>query len=90
MSEFGDDIIQEVQDAADEVIDEDLAEMETDFNRLAASLVSRPEDEIRDALTRFWADNLDSLDEDVTDWIEDDTSALANGELVTLDVNRLS
>ncbi|MEX2651268.1 MAG: hypothetical protein WD473_02325 [Acidimicrobiia bacterium] len=90
MSEFGDDIIRQVQDAVDGVIDEDLAEMEIDFNRLAASLVSRPEDEIRDALTRFWADNLDSLDEDVTDWIEDDTSALANGELVTLDVKRLS
>ena len=70
--------------------DKDLADLETDFNRLAASLVSRPEDEIRDALTRFWADNLDSLDEDMTDWIEDDTSALANGELVTLDVNRVS
>ena len=70
--------------------DKDLADLETDFNLLAASLVSRPEDEIRDALTRFWADNLDSLDEDMTDWIEDDTSALANGELVTLDVNRVS
>jgi hypothetical protein len=68
----------------------DLAEVETEFNRLAASLVNRPEDEIREALTRFWADNFDSLDENVTDWIEDDTSALANGEVVDLDVKRLS
>jgi hypothetical protein len=75
MSEFGEN--------------KDLAQVETDFNRLAASLVSRPDDDIRDALTRFWADNLDSLGENVTDWIEDDTSALANGELVSFDVDRL-
>jgi len=70
--------------------DLDLAELETEFNQLTESLVGRPEDEIRDALTGFWADRADSLDEDLTDWIEDDTSSLANGEPVTLDANRLS
>jgi hypothetical protein len=69
--------------------DIELAEMESDFDRLAATLVGRPDAEIRDALTRFWTDNLDVVDDEVTDWIEDDTASLANGELVTLDVDRL-
>ena len=90
MSDLGDGNNREGHDAVGEMFDGDLAEMVTHFNQLAASLVDRPEDEIRDALSRFWADNLDSVDEEVTDWIEDDTSALANGELVTLDVTRLS
>ncbi len=83
-----DDTPQEVEDTIDEVIDEDLAEMQADFNRLAATLVGRPDDEIREALTRFWTDNLDVVDDEVTDWIEDDTASLANGEVVTLNVNR--
>ena len=87
---MSDDTTPEVEDAVDEMIDEDLVEMQTAFNRLAATLVSRPDDEIRDALTRFWADNLDFVDDDVADWIEDDTASLANGERVTLDINRLS
>jgi hypothetical protein len=70
--------------------DIELAEMESDFNRLAATLVGRPDAEIRDALARFWTDNLDVVDDEVADWIEDDTASLANGELVTLDVDRLS
>jgi hypothetical protein len=86
---MSDDIMPEVEDAVDEIVDEDLAQMQTDFNRLAATLVSRPDDDIRDALTRFWADNLDVVDGDVADWIEDDTASLANGEKVTLDINRL-
>jgi hypothetical protein len=69
--------------------DSELAAMESEFNRLAATLVGRPDEEIRDALTRFWTDNLDVVDDEVTDWIEDDTASLANGELVTLDVDRL-
>jgi len=70
--------------------DLDLAELETKFNQLAESLVGRPDDEIRDALTRFWADKTGSLDEEMTDWIEDDTSSLANGEPVMFDAKRLT
>jgi gas vesicle protein len=65
------------------------ADMQTDFDRLVATLVSRPDDEIRDSLTRFWADNLDAVNDDVADWIEDDTASLANGERVTRDISQM-
>jgi hypothetical protein len=87
---MSDDIERKIGDAVDEVIDDDLAEIQNDFNRLAATLVGRSDDEIRAALTRFWADTHDVADDEVVDWIEDDTASLANGELVTLDINRLS
>ena len=87
---MSEDIAREIGEAVGEIIDEDLAEMQADFDRLAVTLVSRPDDEIREALTHFWADNLDVVDDEVTDWIEDDTASLANGEIVTLDINRRS
>ena len=87
---MSDDIAWDIEDAVDEVVDDDMAEMQADFNRLAATLVGRPDHEIRDALTRFWSDNLDVVDEEVADWIEDDAASLANGELVTLNINRRS
>ena len=83
---MSDDSIREASDG----IDDDMAELQAGFNRLAATLVDRPDAEIREALTRFWADNLDEIDEEVSDWIEDDTASLANGEIITLDVRRLA
>ena len=73
---------------SDGISRDDPAEMQAGFDSLAATLVSRPEEEIREALTRFWADNLDEIGEDVSDWIEDDTAGLANGEMVMFDVRR--
>ncbi len=83
---MSDDIARDIEHA----VDEDLVEMQADFNRLSATLVGRPDDEIREALTRFWSDNLDVVDEEVADWIEDDVASLANGELVTLNIDRRS
>jgi hypothetical protein len=78
-----------MSDETGRLINDDMADLEANFNRLAETLVGRPDDEIREALTRFWADSLDEVDDDVSDWIEDDTASLANGELVALDVRRI-